>query len=48
MKKLTFITLLIVLFSSCSDQLFDPTHPREASKAKAIRAGHTRGFAGPN
>jgi PBP1b-binding outer membrane lipoprotein LpoB len=48
MKKLISLILLVLLFSSCSEQIFDPTRPREASKAKAIRSGHTRAFAGPN
>lgn len=48
MKKFILFILAAFLLESCSEQIFDPTRSKDATKAKKTRQEHTKGFAGPN
>ena len=46
MKTLAVIILMLTL-GGCAESMYDPTHPSEGARAKAVRHGHTQSFAGP-
>jgi len=43
----TLIVFLMLALGGCAESMYDPTHPSECARAKAIRKGHTQSFAGP-